>query len=93
MSERQSRQSEPDRVRITAADFNGRTWDGSPFSDEPNWLLSAVEGGMIREHTRGSTDYARFDVTTAEGVVDAGPGDEIVRVGTGSLRVEVYRGR
>lgn len=31
--------------------------------------------------------------TTAEGVVDAGPGDEIVRVGGGSLRVEMYRGR
>lgn len=82
-----------DRVRITAADFNGQTWDGSPFSDAPNWLLSAIEGGMIRAHTRGSTDYARFHVTTPEGVVDAGPGDEIVRAGTGSLQVEVYRGR
>lgn len=77
-----------DRVRITAADFNGETWDGSPFSDDPNWMLSAIEGGMVRPHTRGGTDYARFDVTTADGVVDAGPGDWIARDADGRLRVE-----
>ena len=84
-----------DRVRITAADFNGRTWDGNPFSPPaPHWLCLAVLAGEVTPHTRGSTDYARWDVKTPDGVVDAGPGDWIVQGKDDGrpLRVEVCRG-
>ena len=89
------RETTIDRVRITAADFNGVSFDGNPFAPAPYppWLNWAVISGAIKAHSRASTDYARWDVRTSDGVVDAGPGDEIVRADDGSLRVEVYRGR
>jgi hypothetical protein len=43
--------------------------------------------GQIRPHTRGSTDYAEWDVTTKAGVVNASPGDWIIRRYTGDLSV------
>lgn len=77
-----------ERVQITAADFNGQTWDSSPFRPGPPWLLEAVEARLLQPHTRGDTDYARWDVTTRKGVVDAGPGDWVVLCADGSLSVE-----
>lgn len=76
-------------IRITAADCNGRTWDSSPFSPTPapQWLLDAIKDRRIHWHTRGSTDYARWDVSTPDGIVDAGPGDWIERNADGSLSV------
>lgn len=68
----------PDAVRVTAADFNGRTWDGSPFDGGPEWLLDAVAGGRVVPDTPNHTDYAEWRVSTPEGIVLATPGDEIV---------------
>lgn len=64
-------------VKITAADFNGRDWDECPFDSVPDWLRIAVSKGDVTAHTRNHTDYAEFDVRTADGVVSAGPGDRI----------------
>lgn len=74
-------------VRITAADFNGEFFDGSPFSAKPDWLLNAVRNKMIVCHTRGSTDYAQWDVLTSRGTINATPGDWIVRREKGDLSV------
>lgn len=75
-----------DAVRITAADFNGKSFDGNPIvplkgNQTPQWFLDAIEKKKIKIDARGSTDYAWF------GVVDeyyndhwAGPGDRIVRL-------------
>jgi len=79
------------RVQVTAADFNGQEWDSAPFhpAPGPKWLSEAVHAGRIVPHTRGDTDYARWDVTTPKGVVDAGPGDCIMLEPNGDLHVEV----
>lgn len=76
-------------VRITAADFNGRSWDGSPFSVRPDWLIAAVKTGQIMPHTRGHTDYAEWDVVlgSGKGIKSAGPGDWIIRRKNGDLSV------
>lgn len=74
-------------VRVTAADFNGREWDGRPFSAMPEWLIAAFNNGTVLPHTRNSTDYAEWDVTTPRGVVSAGPGDYIIRRERGDLSV------
>lgn len=75
-------------VQVTAADFNGQTWDGSPFSVRPDWLMDAIKAGKIMPHTRGSTDYAQWDVATKSGAtVNATPGDWIIRRERGDLSV------
>lgn len=74
-------------VRVTAADFNGHDWDGSPFSSGPDWLIAAAQDRSLVPHTRGSTDYTQWDVTTLRGVINAGPGDWIIRRERGDLSV------
>lgn len=60
-------------VQITAADYNGSSWDGSPFSSLPKWLQEAVEQGIVSIEP-SNTDYALWRVVTV-----VGPGDQIVR--------------
>ena len=72
---------------VTAADFNGRDWDGSPFSDARPWLEEAVRDGRIKVAPIGDRDYAVFDVETAAGVVRALPGDRIECGDDGKLTV------
>lgn len=81
----------PQCVRVTAADFNGTGFDGCPFSGVPEWLVKAQRDSKIVGHTRGSTDYAQWDVTTQTGVACAGPGDWIVRDENGNLYVCPHR--
>lgn len=70
-----------ERVKVTAADFNGRDWDGSPFdpAPAPEWLQLAIKIGDITV-SNGShcTDYAVWDV---RGAGEAWPGDYIVHGG------------
>ena len=80
----------PRAVRVTAADFNGTTWDGSPFSATPQWLQTFIRNGIIVGHTRGSTDYASWDVLCGDGMKTAGPGDWIVYRRDRSLSVVQY---
>jgi hypothetical protein len=88
--------TETQEVRITAADYNGRDWDGSPFkwsSPEiaPKWLTDALLAGDLLPDTPNHTDYAEWRVKTPGGEVLASPGDSIVRHEDGTLRVRRYR--
>lgn len=74
-----------DAVQVTAADYNGRTWDGSPFSAGPDWLLAAIGAGVIAPDTPNHTDYAEWRIATLEGVMLATPGDWIIRGVKGEL--------
>lgn len=75
-------------VQVTAADYNHATrqWDGSPFSDVPIWLTGALSEGQITvcEDSR-EQDYATFKIETLEGVMEANPGDWIIRGVEGEL--------
>lgn len=64
---------EDEAVQVTAADYNGKDWDGSPFSAIPEWLRDAIEQGIVSVEP-SSTDYAMWRVVTV-----IGPGDRIVR--------------
>jgi hypothetical protein len=70
-------------VRITAADFNGQSFDGSPFvfdgDKEPEWLFEAIRNNQIVIDRSGARDYARFTVKgDDDNDVVVGPGDYIV---------------
>lgn len=73
-------------VRITAADFNGKSWDGSPFGEvpAPKWLVEALTSGIVTVEP-SDTDYALWRITTLEGVMTAGPGDWIIQGIKGEL--------
>ena len=73
--------AEDEAVKVTAADFNGINWDGSPFSALPEWLREAIEQGIVSVEP-SNTDYARWRVVTV-----AGPGDKIVKKSLASSRV------
>jgi hypothetical protein len=72
-------------VRVTAADYNGATWDGVPFSELPPWLVDAVVTRKIVPVTPGDTDYAEWEIQTLEGKMLASPGDWIIRGVKGEL--------
>lgn len=74
--------SEDETVRVTAADYNGKDWDGLPFSFIPEWLKEAIEQGIVSIEP-SSTDYARWRVITV-----VGPGDQIVRASLASAPPE-----
>jgi hypothetical protein len=68
-----------DAVRVTAADYNGKTWDGCPFSEVPEWLKNAIENGTITPIVRNATDYSEWKIKTLEGELIASPGDWIIK--------------
>jgi hypothetical protein len=74
-------------VQITAADFNGHTWDGSPFATAPapEWLIAAIESGVVVPDTPNHTDYAEWRIKTLEGEMLGGPGDWIIQGVKGEL--------
>lgn len=77
-----------ERVRVTAADFNGHDWDGSPFdpAPAPEWLLPAIIAGDITVSNNGHcTDYAVWSV---KGAGEAWPGDTIIRNVDGSYVIQ-----
>lgn len=67
----------PGAVRVTAADFNGHSFDGSPFKGDADWLMPAIAARTIAVADVTDRDYAVFDVLTADGIVRAFPGDQI----------------
>jgi len=87
--------TETQAVEVTAADYNGRDWDGSPFrwagGIAPKWLTDAVVCGDLVPDTPNHTDYAEWRVKTPGGEVLASPGDAIVHHEDGTLRVRRYR--
>ena len=75
-------------VKITAADFNGKTFDGSPFSETPTpkWIMDAIKSKkLFIDDAHGHTDYARWAVKTLEGTMTAGPDDYLIRGVEGEL--------
>ncbi len=67
-------------ITVTAADFNGKTFDGAPLirvgiSEEV--FGSFLANDKISIKGGGGTDYALWNVQTPDGVVVAGPGDFI----------------
>lgn len=80
-----------DAVRVTGADFNGRTFDGAPFKSAGpgshiDWLMMAISAEHIKLRP-ADTDYAQFDVLTPDGWTRATCDDRIVQLADGSLRV------
>jgi hypothetical protein len=76
-----------DALRVTAADYNGQSFDGSPLAftvegqEQPDWLYEAANTKKVLVASRGNTDYAWFGVPDEYGNVTwAGPGDYIVQV-------------
>lgn len=71
-------------VRVTAADWNGDSFDGSPFSEAPEWVRVAMVQDVLVPISQ-DTDYAVWDVRTNHGVTRAEPGDWIIRQVDGEL--------
>ena len=72
-------------MRITAADFNGTSFDGSPFEpvfeeqSDLTWIDEAIAKKQLYVAARGHTDYAWFGVKDEYGNVTwAGPGNYLV---------------
>lgn len=71
-------------VQINAADYNGKTFDSFPFSDNPPWLTRSLADGRLAPTQRG-TDYAEWSLPPAAD--KAGPGDWIVCDAEGQLSI------
>jgi hypothetical protein len=71
-----------DDVRVTAADFNGREFDGCPFDSIPQWLIDAENNGDVTLYP-ADRDYALWKVRTSKGIEIAEPGDHIIRTEKG----------
>lgn len=77
-------------VQVRATDFNGTSWDGSPFSELPGWLSHALAHGMISVEP-SDRDYALWRINTLEDGPEqqvahiAEPGDWIIRGIKGEL--------
>lgn len=78
-------------VRVLATDFNGKTFDGCPFSEAPNWLKAALDDGLVAIDYDGQRDYACWMIKTLEdgrngqALHVAEPGDYIIRGVKGEL--------
>jgi len=71
-------------VKITAADWNGHTFDGSPFDAMPAWLVGALIRGLIAPVSDGR-DYLLWAVAGSVGCGE--PGDIIENLGGGEVRL------
>ena len=63
-------------VTVTSVDWNGKSFDGSPFSDNPPWINDNLGKGYIGR-VAYEADYAIWAVHTQSGIVIAEPGDKI----------------
>lgn len=77
-----------DAVRVTAADWNGQSFDGNPFDCGgelcPQWLIDGLTDGRI-EAVGEDLDYAAIYIETLEGRMKAEPGDWIIKGVKGEL--------
>jgi hypothetical protein len=77
-------------VQVKATDFNGSSFDGSPFSEIPEWLAEALDNGTVAVEP-SDRDYALWRVGTLEDGPSgqakhiASPGDWIIRGVKGEL--------
>lgn len=73
-------------ARITAADFNGKEFDGVPFTADEHLLTfikQCAKDKVLDIHSEGCTDYARWVVKDEFGnaLAVGEPGDYLVRAG------------
>lgn len=81
----------PNAVGVTAAEFNGREFDDSPFTAFPHWLRQALQTGNIKvSDVSGSTDYAVWDVNCSGKIIRALPDDQIECRPDGSFVVHEF---
>lgn len=57
----------------------------SPFTEHPDWLKEAVKADTLALSSKGARDYAVVEVRTLEGVMEALPGDYLIRGVKGEL--------
>jgi hypothetical protein len=72
-------------VKIVYAEMLSDGPECSPFQEQPEWLKEAVENGVLSLSTKGARDYAVVDVNTLEGIMEATPGDMLIRGIKGEL--------
>jgi len=66
-------------VTVKATDFNGTSFDGSPFSSTPKWLQTLEDEGRLRVVQDGQcTDYANWEIKNGDVWEHATPGDRIL---------------
>lgn len=72
-------------VKVIYAEMTGKGPERPPFDELPPWLLTAIDAGDITLSSKNARDYAVINVNTLEGVMEAGPGDYLVRGIKGEL--------
>lgn len=78
-------------VQVLAADYNGKSFDGCPFSEVTGWLKDALADGRVAIHHDRQTDYACWVIKTLEDGREgqalhvAEPGDYIIQGVKGEL--------
>ena len=72
-------------VRVVYAEMLRDGPECSPFDSHPSWLDEAVIAGVLTLSTKNARDYAVVNVNTLEGVMEAIPGDWIIRGVKGEL--------
>lgn len=72
-------------VCLKAVDHNGRSIDGWPFTENPPWLVSAINDGIVRDKFIAESDYCHIEIETLEGVMLASPGDFLIRGVNGEI--------
>ena len=80
----------PGAITVTSADWNGHSFDGSPFRGDAPWLQDAISSGALEIADVTDRDYAVFDVVTRDGVIRAFPGDQITLERDGFLCVHPH---
>jgi hypothetical protein len=72
-------------VKVKYAEMLANGPEHSPFEEMPDWLRSAIDGAQVVLSTNGARDYAVLAIRTLEGVMEATPGDFIIRGVKGEL--------
>jgi hypothetical protein len=72
-------------VRIVYAEMLRDGPEHSPFAEQPQWLMDAWDADVLSLSTKNARDYAVIDVNTLEGVMEAQPGDYLIRGIKGEL--------
>lgn len=71
------------KAEVTAADFNGKSFDGSPFLITPysanSDFTQHIISGDIKIDRMTCTDYAIWLIKTEKGVERVGPGDIVTK--------------
>ena len=75
-------------VKVNCVDYNKhaeKPFDGTPFSEVPDWVNDAIQKELLVPHDRGGTDYAQWDIHAPVGVMTAQPDDWIIKGSNGGL--------